>query len=136
VPRLSSEARSAAAWRVGDALPPAPRYMDKDARQIWAEVVASRPSDYFDAATKPMLETFCTASSSLRAISAKMVGLDVRDPEFGRLVRLSAVLTTVQSTMAVRLRLCQSARMRYEDGRLDERAAPKSRLLGGLARNN
>jgi hypothetical protein len=136
VPRLSSEARSAAAWRAGNALPPAPKYMGKDARAIWAEITASRPVDYFDAATRPMLETFCCASSSLRALSTKMVGLDPRDPEFGRLVRLSAVLTTVQSTMAVRLRLCQSARMRYEDGRLDEKRSQKSWLLGGTAVNN
>jgi phage terminase small subunit len=135
VPRLSAEARSAEMWRAGEALPPAPKYLCEDASGLWAEVVASKPAGYFDPASLCLLEVFCSAAAILRQMSARMNALDPKDREYGRLVRLSATMSGTLSTMATRLRLCQSSRLRHEDGRLNERVAPRGSLLG-LQREN
>ena len=130
MPRLSSEARSAELWRERGTLPPPPKHLGREAAKVWAEIVASKPPGYFDPGSLVLLETYCGVTVALRKLDAKLRELDPQDREYGRLARLSATLAGTQGATAVRLRLAHSSRMRYEDGRLNEPALPKNRLLG------
>jgi hypothetical protein len=138
VPRISAEARSAAAWRHGDALPSPPGYLSDGAKGVWVEIVSSRSSDYFDPATLCMLETFCCAAAELRRMWTRLQNMEPRDPGHGELVRLISTMGGALSTMATRLRLCHSSRLSKESGILDERrpSPSRDRRLLGLRKDN
>ena len=72
MPRASAEAKSAAAFRAGGRAPEPPPHLTKEAADVWREIAASKPSDWFDPGACVLLEDFCNATIHARAISRKV----------------------------------------------------------------
>jgi hypothetical protein len=71
MPHQSVEARTAAVWRSKPrkSLPQPPEHLSQEARKLWARILASKPSDWFDEGNLPILAQYC----DLVAEQAKMV---------------------------------------------------------------
>ena len=130
MPRLSADARAAAAFRTGGHRPP-PRGLCPRARAIWRAIVLERPVDWFDAGSAPLLRIYVVLAAYAEQLEVRLVAGDRR--ALGELVRTSRTMTT----LAVKLRLSVQSTVRRDAGMLDERlpvpAGPLSRLLGGRA---
>jgi hypothetical protein len=70
MPRQSVESRAGAAWRAKTAtsLPESPEHLTPEARKLWARILASKPSDWFEEGNPPILAQYC----DLIAEQAKM----------------------------------------------------------------
>ena len=133
MPRHSAEERSAAAWRSGSAHPAAPKYLSRDARKLWREVVEARPVDFFAPGSLQLLEQFCETMVTQRIALAEMArAAELNDPDrLAKATRVMKDLATVINNTAVKLRLSIQSALRTESRKNDERENVKSSLLGG-----
>lgn len=90
----------------------APPYLSAAARAVWQEVVSSRPADYFDAASVPLLETYAHATAEHRRLAALVAALDpVADLDtLAKLSRLVDVHALRMGAAATKLRLSNQSR--------------------------
>lgn len=113
--------------RVVSALPhrvAAPEHLSPAAAGVWVSVVASRPVDYFDAGSLPLLESFVIAVAEHRRISAAADLLDVSADldVLAKMLRLQDTLAGRIGGLATKLRLSQQSSY---DGRAALRAGNK-----------
>lgn len=93
--------------------PRPPSYLDFAAKRLWAEIVRSRPADFFSAADLPLLAEFVVTAAVLPKVTTllekgfNVALLEQRD----KLIRLSLAL-------ARSLRLNVSSRTRPDSARL------------------
>ena len=150
MPRQSVESRAGAAWRskARKSLPQPPEHLSQEARKLWARILASKPSDWFEEGNLPILAQYY----DLVAEQAKMVlhrnELDVLKPigvtertelvqariNMNRAIRDHALAGT---TLAVKLRLTVQNTIDRKSGILDEKVPEaavierRSSLLAG-----
>lgn len=99
----------------------APEDLSADQAQVWGEVVASKPSDWFDAGSMPLLSAYCRAvvesrkvSSLVESMTADMLLLDDGLKRYKDLRRLQAELSGEVNTLARAMRLTQQAKYRAD----------------------
>jgi phage terminase small subunit len=73
MPRISPEARSAAAFLTGGKPPEPPKHLDIAAAAIWREIVASKPVDWFDAGAQVLLENYCSSAAHARVLYRRLL---------------------------------------------------------------
>ena len=135
MPRKSVEAMAGELWRTGPEPPAPPAHLDREARAIWRDIVASRSPSYFDPAARILLESFCGLTVAARAAMKRLQAAEPASREAKLATGVVVKLTLAMCTLAVKLRLTPSSRWRADSGRLDESGLPEDRdgLLGGLA---
>ena len=71
MPKRSVESRAGAAWRskAATSLSEPPEHLTPEAKNLWARILASKPSDWFEEGNLPILAQYC----DLVAEQAKMV---------------------------------------------------------------
>jgi hypothetical protein len=84
MPRKSAEALMGEFWRAQNAPPPPPHpeppaYLSPAAAEHWRAIVASKPSTYFDAANRILLECLCVHAATADWIWGEIHTLDPRD---------------------------------------------------------
>ena len=133
MPRLSDEARGAAAWRRGGQAPEPPSYLPKEARALWHAITRSRPVDFFDAGSAVLLENYIVFAVHSRAVFKRLAAASEADS--GRLTRQAALIASVLSMLATKLRISVQARVGSRASLLDE-GSPEAAddLLGGFTR--
>ena len=102
---------------------PPPELSDRE-RQIWVACVKSRPLNYFDAATFPMLKAYC-----MHAVLAHDLAAELRRHATDKLRREHRQQTAMLCCVATRLRLTKLGRRRDQRSDYAEVAkTPKRRL--------
>jgi hypothetical protein len=117
MPRISAEARSAAAWRAQGVHPKPPENLSKPAKAIWHEIVDCRPADFFKPGALHLLEQLCVATVAARRV-ADLVEEDPSDQ------RAATTYTMYMQRCAMhcqKLRLSIQSALRTEAGELDEK---------------
>lgn len=127
MPRLSAEDRAAAAWRAGGAPPRPPKYLSRQAKTMWREIVASRPADYFGPGSTPLLESFVVAVLAARVLA---VALEA-DPCDKAGADAWLAMVKVETALATKLRLAISSAIKPHSGALTERGGAHGPLIGG-----
>jgi hypothetical protein len=89
-------------------LPP-PAHLSPAARDIWLAVVSSRPGEFFDAGSAPVLETFAVSIAEHRRLVAMLEGIDDLD-RLAKITRLIDSHAARIGSCAVRLRLTNQSR--------------------------
>jgi phage terminase small subunit len=132
MPRISAEAKSAAAFRAGIARRKPPRHLSAAAKRLWREIVEDRPVDYFRPGSYEALEQFCEYTIQLRGTLKVLRRASSED--YPRVLRSAARLSAVLAPLARRLRLSVQASSRYDASKTGERGdGARDRLLGGAA---
>lgn len=97
--------------------PPQHMTLDADMRQVWDEIVASLPADYFRPGDGPLLAAFCMATVffTRAAEEVQAHGPMILNPDNGRYYanpaqQLLVTQTSAMAQLAGKLRLCPSAR--------------------------
>jgi hypothetical protein len=134
MPRISAEAKSAAAFRAGAARRPPPKRLSAPAKAIWREILEDRPVDWFRPGSYELLEQFCEVSVQQRKKLAELR----RAGSEGYPVVLKATkdLAAMAVALATKLRITVLSDVDRRSGKLaekgDTQTAP-NRLLGGSA---
>jgi hypothetical protein len=133
MPRISVEARSAAAFRAGGSRRPPPRHLRAAAKKLWIQIVEDRPVEHFRPGSYELLEQYCDLAIEQRlAIKALRIASPEAYPD-----RLKACkdLTAMLVALATKLRITVLADIdRRAVGKASERGdGPEDRLLGGSA---
>lgn len=129
MPRISVEARAAAAHRAGSRHPKPPGHLKGRARVLWREIVASKPLDYFDPANQGLLARFCALSSYAEWLEVRLAD----DPTAALADELRKT-SAVTGVLAVRMRLTVQATVDRKSGQLDEKGPGQVlHLIGGQA---
>lgn len=99
-----------------------PKYLPRDAADLWRKVTASRAPDYFAPETLPTLETMVRAMAEHRRLMAAVEAMDpATDPSaYGKLARAADMMAARASQGATRLRLTHQS---IVDARKGGRAA-------------
>lgn len=135
MPRISAEARSAAALRAGGKRQTAPDWLTDEAKGHWKRIVASKPIGWFDEGSLPLLAQYCETLVRARQLAEAL--RDVPTGEKGAQaleVRLMGINGSCLS-LATKLRLSvqssvdRKSRMLDESGPGEEVASDP--LLGG-----
>ena len=139
MPRISSEAKSAALFRSGNGrVMEPPGYLEPDVQTLWREIVASKPADRFDAGSAPLLEMFCCFAVHARWLLQEMEKAKATSEAAAQLERRVGAMSKMLSMLSGKLRLSVNSRIDRRSGELDEPGDGElidDRLLGGLAVN-
>src|SRR5512133_1662490 len=119
MPRISAEARSAAAFRAGALRPKPPARLSAAAKRLWREIVDDRPVDFFRPGSLSQLEQYCAFTTELRRVTK---ALKTASPEDCRKTLRSAKdLAAMLATLARQLRITVQADVdRRAVGKLNE----------------
>lgn len=127
MPRLSADARAAAAFRAGGGHPRPPKGMPKGAAKVWREIVEARPVDFFQPGQLHLLEVFCRTAELQRAALLLLESDPADDGAAKQVARLAAIM----ASHATKLRLTISSASRPDAAINREKPAKPSGLLGG-----
>ena len=137
MPRMSAEARSAAAFRAGGGeYPPPPAGMSFREQEFWNAIVKSKPIDWFDPGSLPLLARYCVLTH--QAEKLEEILRDTPTAEAGRVEARIIALNGNLVTIATKLRLSVQAAVDRHSRMLGEKGHgeddPKDDgLLGGNA---
>jgi hypothetical protein len=116
MPRISPEARSAAAWRAQGVHPEPPKHLSQKAKAVWQEIVGCRPVDFFKPGALHLLEQLC-----VMVVAARMIGVIVEKNPLDE--DAAKAYTNYAQRCAMhcqKLRLSIQSALRTEAGELDE----------------
>ena len=98
-----------------------PHDLSAEQSEVWGAVVATKPADWFDAGSVPLLAAYCRAvvesrkvSALVESMTADMLLLDDGLKRYKDLRRLQAELSGEVNTLARAMRLTQQARYRAD----------------------
>jgi hypothetical protein len=121
MPRISPEARSAAAYRAGGKRPQPRTGMFVYARELWTEIVNDRPVDYFRPGQLGMLEEFCEYTVEGRRLLRELAKTRVGTGDYEDLQRQAARNTAQLVALGTKLRLTVQADVERHSGKTAER---------------
>jgi hypothetical protein len=131
MPRQSVEARAAAAWRAGKVMPEPPMYLSDEAKSLWVGIVSSKPADWFDAGSFPLLAMFCGMAVRAKELAIQRSAVPVLDREAARLERRWHKAVAVMLNLATKCRLTPQNRIDRRSGMLTEGGWGGDPLLRG-----
>jgi phage terminase small subunit len=133
MPRVSIEARAAAAFRGGAARPAPPRHLSAPAKRLWEAILADRPADWFRPGSYELLEQYCEFTVQQRRAIETLRKAEGED--YGPALAATKSLTTMLTALASKLRLSVQADVdRRAVGKAAERGdGTRDPLLGGAA---
>ena len=99
--------------------PKPPDGLSDGASGTWKDIAGSLPADFFQPGDLPLLQAYCVASDRKNQLDARILkeGLILADKPHPAL-RLSRDEAGLMASLAVKLRLCQSARTSPESASL------------------
>ena len=157
MPRQSADARAAAAFRAGSSHPKPPRGLTGRAKGLWLEIVRSKPIDWFDPGSFPLLRQYCVLAAYAEEVGTRLrvvprggpavaggEPVEPVDPAALAAARSAAVkeLREVAATctsLATKLRLSVQSNVERHSRMLDEPGLPpapvatRPHLIGGKA---
>lgn len=99
----------------------APSDLSAEQAEVWGMVVATKPSDWWDAGSAPLLAAYCRAvvesrkiAALVESMTADMLLLDDGLKRYKDLRRLQAELSGEVNTLARAMRLTQQAKYRAD----------------------
>lgn len=134
MPRTSAEERSASFYRAAKQPLQCPRSLSPRARQIWADVVESKPPDWFDGGCVGILADHCRVQARIELIWQALDGLPVKSKESAALTNQLKVLqgSFLNTSRQLRLGVQSVVDVRSAKNGESKTTAPDI-LLGGLA---
>ncbi len=128
-----STASLAVVSEIADWRPPAPDVLNAGEGELWRQIVNTKPSDWFDAATIPLLTEYCRLKTSVDILNDQVAKAEATLAETGLLPDgykdAVLILDKKQGRMAqlaMKMRLTQQAR--YEKSKATtetKKAAPR-----------
>ena len=99
--------------------PEPPADLTSGALALWKSIVSSLPADFFRPGDLPLLQAYVTSADRKRQVDAMIVehGM-IYDGKVHLGLKISRDEGTLMASLAVKLRLCQSARTRPESAQL------------------
>lgn len=98
-----------------------PDDLSTDQAQVWASVVVTKPHDWWDAGTVPLLTAYCRAvvearkvATLVESMTADMLLLDDGLKRYRELRKLQSELTGDVNTLARAMRLTQQSKYRAD----------------------
>lgn len=88
----------------------APSDLTKRQVELWIDVLATKPPDWFEADSLPLLKAYVTSIDLHEKLSAQINVMDVTDLEIIPLVKLQESQSRTMSMLAVKMRLTQQSR--------------------------
>jgi len=85
-------------------------YLTASQKRIWKDVVDTKPPEWFEADSAPLLAAYAVAIDLHESLTKVLNGFDVTDPEFGRLSKLKNEQAALAANLAVKMRLTQQSR--------------------------
>jgi hypothetical protein len=133
MPRISVEARSAAAFRAGGTRRPPPKHLRAAANRLWTSIVEDRPADWFRPGSYELLEQFCDLTIEQR-LAIKALRAASSD-DFPLKLKAAKDLVSMTTALATKLRITVLADVdRRAVGKAGEKGdGTADRLLGGSA---
>jgi hypothetical protein len=135
MPRISAEARGAAALRAGGKVPEPPESLSDAAKAVWRDVAGCKPSDWFDAGSMILLKDYCNAAVHADEISRRMDVLRQAEAwgELADWEKRAALCTTRMTGLATKLRLSVQAAVEWHSRKIGEKGTKADNLIGGQA---
>ena len=135
MPRISAEARSAAALRAGGERPRPPKGLIATARALWVQIVADRPIDFFRPGQLHDLADYCQKQCEAERITRELVRTRIGGKDYADLQRMAARNTAMVLALGTKLRLTVQASVERHSGKIDERGDESAHdpLIGGSA---
>ena len=130
--------KSTAALATVTALPvrllEAPADLSAEQAEVWASVVVTKPGDWFDAGSIPLLAAYCRAVVESRKVAAlvesmtpAMLLLDDGLARYKELRKIQAALSGEVNTLARAMRLTQQAKYRADAAAVADKKASGAR---------
>ena len=94
--------------------PQPPDTMIRPEADIWRAVVATKPADWFDAGSLPLLADYCTACVQQEKVRLALNTECKTTEELDRLSKTLDRLAKLKTTLATKMRLSQQSRYRAD----------------------
>ncbi len=135
MPRISAEDRSASAFRAGGERPEPPKRMTAPAKELWREIVADRPIDFFRPGSLSLLEKYCQVTVEDRRIVRRLARMRVDDADYASWHKVTVANSAMCMSLGSKLRLTVQADVDRHSRKIEERgdASATDDLIGGSA---
>ena len=107
--RPSSESLSVAAVSI-PVRPDAPSDLTEYQRSIWDAVTNTKPPEWFESDSFPILRAYCIASERHRDISQELDKMEITTPDAKALMDMEEKQAKLIAALAVKMRLTQQSR--------------------------
>lgn len=108
--------------------PAAPDFLSEPESCVWQETVATKPAEWFQRDSHPMLAQYCKAVVLHRSLSEKLDRIDIAEAEpkdLEKLVSMVCKVSSLSAALATKMRLSQQSRY------TPDKAATANRKNGG-----
>ena len=93
-------------------------------KKLWKDVVDTKPVDWFEKDTVPLLKAYCVACERLSKLSKHMNKLSVTHPDFSYYAKLEDGYIKTAKGLAVTMRLTQQSRYTPKSASTADKKAP------------
>lgn len=90
--------------------PEPPKDLTEYQQEIWQAITSTKPPEWFEADTYPILRAYCVAAQRHKDISAALNAMKVDDREARELMRSEDMYAKQLKTLGVSMRLTQQSR--------------------------
>lgn len=120
---------------IADWRPPAPTVLSSSEAELWRAIVNTKPADWFDPATIPLLTEYCRLKTSVDILNEQLVRAEQTIAETGEFPDgykdAVGVLDKKQGRMAqlaMKMRLTQQARYEKSKASTEAKKTPRRQL--------
>ena len=101
-------------------MPEPPIGLSKDAAALWVSITESLPAEFFRAGDLPLLQSYCISSDRKNLLDAAILKDGItHNGDINPALKVSRDEATLMTSLATKLRLCQSSRTRPESASLN-----------------
>jgi len=90
--------------------PDPPKDLDTYAQKIWKDVVDTKPPEWFEKDSFPLLRAYCVHSTHHKRLSDHVENFDVTDENYPKVLKLITEQSKIIGELAVKMRLTQQSR--------------------------
>lgn len=109
MPRTSAESLSIATVSI-PLRPNPPEDISPYAQKVWKEVVDTKPPEWFESDTFPLLRAYCIHSAQHKKLTAHLEKFDIEDEVYPRVLKMITEQSKIIGELAVKMRLTQQSR--------------------------
>jgi hypothetical protein len=90
--------------------PEPPEDLTEYQKKIWNDVTSTKPPEWFESDSFPILRAYCVAAERHLEIGKAMQGLKIQEREYQNLIKVEETQAKLIAALAVKMRLTQQSR--------------------------
>ena len=90
--------------------PDPPKDIPKYAQEVWKKTVDTKPPEWFEADSHPLLRAYCIHSAQHKKLTDHLSNFEIEDDNYAKVLKMITEQSKIIGELAVKMRLTQQSR--------------------------